>query len=474
MPKQTKLEKKLLLNKKSCWEEWDKNKTKKAFEFCDGYKNFLNSAKTEREAVKAGEKIARENGFITIKELKKKKIKNNETIKIYKKNREKNLILAVFKKDFLKNGAKFIVSHIDSPRLDFKPNPLYESESLAFLKTQYYGGIKKYHWPTIQLSLRGTVMTKNNGKVKINIGDNDNDPIFMITDLLPHLARKQMGKPLREAIEGEELNLLVGSIPVKDADVKNKIKLAILDYLNKKYKIIEEDFFSADLQAVPCGKARDLGFDRSMIAAYGQDDKICAYTSLMSIIESNKININKTQICFLVDKEEVGSDGVSGSQSLFLENFLLELMEIFKKESSLKDVYQFFSNSEAISADVTAGFDPDYKQVYDAKNTAYLGYGVAIEKYTGSGGKYSTSEASAEYAFQIKEIFNKNNIKWQSGGLGRIDEGGGGTIAKYLANRNIDTIDCGIALFNMHAPMEISSKADIYSAYEAYKAFYKN
>ncbi|MCD4705623.1 aminopeptidase [bacterium] len=473
MPKQTELEKKLLINKKLCWEKWDKNKINKSFTFCKGYKNFLTNAKTERSSVKYGIEIAEKNGFVLIDKFKKENLKNNKKIKIYAVNRDKSIILANFQKSDFDKGANFIISHIDSPHLDLKTSPLYEDESIAFFKTHYYGGIKKYQWPTIPLALRGIIITKNNKKIEINIGEKDDDPIFMITDLLPHLGRKQMAKPLREAIEAEELNIVVGNMPIKNSDVKEKIKIAILDYLNKKFGLIEEDFFSADIQAVPCGKARDLGFDRSLVAGYGQDDRICAYTSLQALLDCDKKSA-KPKICFWVDREEIGSDGATGAQSLFLENFLLDLLSLTKEKPTISDVYKFFSKSQALSADVTAGFDPDYKQVYDSKNSARIGFGVAIEKYTGSGGKYSTTEASAEYADKIRNIFNKNNISWQTGGLGKVDEGGGGTIAKYFANRNVEIIDCGPAVLNMHAPMEISSKADIYSAYEAYKAFFKS
>lgn len=470
MPKKEKssLEDKLLFSKKSSWEKWDSNKKKKALDFSEGYKKFLSDFKTEREIVAAGVKMAKESGFIAINELKKSnKIAGT---KVYAVNEDKNLILAVLGKNIIKDGVNFVISHIDSPHLDLKARPLYEDESIAFLKTHYYGGIKKYHWPTIPLALRGVVITKTGNKVNISIGDKENDPVFMITDLLPHLARQQMGKPLKEAIAGEELNIVVGSMPVSDKKAKEKIKIAVLDYLNKQYGMVEEDFFSAEIQAVPTGKARDLGFDRGLIAAYGQDDRVCAYTSIQAILESK--NSNKTQVCLWVDKEEIGSDGTSGIQSLFLENFLAGITEFYKKESTIKDVYKIYEKSQAISSDVTAGLDPDYKQVHDLLNVARLGFGMAIEKYNGSGGKYSSSEASAEYAHKMRAIFNKNGIDWQIATLGKVDEGGGGTIAKYMANRGINTIDAGVALLNMHAPMEISSKADVYSAYEGYKAFF--
>lgn len=472
MPKKEKssIEDKLLFSKKSSWEKWNHEKRKKALDFSEGYKNFLSDFKTEREIVAEGVRMAEKNGFIAIHKLKKSnKIAGT---KVYAVNEDKNLILAILGKDIVSDGVNFVISHIDSPHLDLKARPLYEDESIAFLKTHYYGGIKKYHWPTIPLTLRGIVITKSGKKVNINIGDNEKDPVFMITDLLPHLARQQMGKPLKEAIAGEELNIVVGSMPIADKKVKEKIKIAILDYLNKQYGMIEEDFFSAEIQAVPTGKARDLGFDRGLIAAYGQDDRVCAYTSIQAILESK--SVDKTQICLWVDKEEIGSDGTSGAQSIFLENFVADILELYTANSTLKDVYKVFLKSRAISSDVTAGLDPDYKQVHDPLNVARLGFGMAIEKYNGSGGKYSSSEASAEYAHAVRDIFNKNGIDWQTAALGKVDEGGGGTIAKYMANRGINTIDAGVALLNMHAPMEISSKADVYSAYEGYKAFFKS
>jgi aspartyl aminopeptidase len=466
------LEDKLLFERKSSWEKWDEKKKKACFNFSEGYKDFLSEFKIEREVVQEGVRMAEAAGFVNIEKIKKNLPKKLEGTKVYFVNEERNLALAILGKDIFNKGINFVVSHIDSPHLDLKVRPLYEDESIAFLKTHYYGGIKKYHWPTIPLSLRGVIITKSGKKVNINIGEKKEDPIFMITDLLPHLGKIQMGKNLREAIAGEELNIVVGSIPINDKKVKEKVKIAILEYLNKEYGIIEEDFFSAELQAVPTGRARDLGFDRSLIAAYGQDDRVCAYTAIMAILESK--NTDKTQVCIWIDKEEIGSDGVSSIQSIFLENFLVEILELYNKDASLKHVYKVFAKSEAISSDVTAGFDPDYKQVHDPLNAARLGHGMALEKHTGSGGKYSSSEASAEFIYKLRKIFNKNKVDWQTAGLGKIDEGGGGTIAKYLANRSINVIDAGVAIFNMHAPMEISSKADVYSAYEAYKAFYSN
>ncbi|MFH1030524.1 MAG: aminopeptidase [bacterium] len=464
------LEKQLLFERKNCWEVWDEKTRKKAFEFSEGYKRFLNRAKTEREAVRVGIEMARKAGFVDIENPSLTLPSKGREIKVYAVNRDKNLILARIGNKFLDNGYKIIMSHVDSPRLDLKVNPLYEDESLAFFKTHYYGGIKKYHWPTIALALHGIVVLENGKKVEINIGEKEDDPIFMITDLLPHLAKEQAKKPLLEAIAGEELNILLGSIPVNDKNVKEKVKLAVLEYLHNEYGIKIEDFFSAEIQAVPSEKARDLGFDRSMIAAYGQDDRVCAYSSIMSILESKPSD--ETQLCFWIDKEEIGSEGNTGAQSLFLENFTADLLEMAGKESNMKEVYRIFDKSEALSSDVTAALDPDYRSVYDPLNSARIGYGLAFEKYNGHRGKAGSSEASAEYIAKLRNILNKNNVVWQTASLGKVDEGGGGTIAMYLAKRNMEVIDAGVPLFNMHAPLEISSKADIYSAYLGYSVFF--
>jgi len=496
-----KLEKDLIFTKRNCWDVWDEKTKNNAFKFCENYKQFLDSAKTEREAVKEGIKMAEKNGFVSIEKFKTQngthhpppirragltplqfsgqassgrrgtcaELVSLKGKKVYAVNRDKNLILAVIGKKFLDDGFKLIMSHVDSPRLDLKVNPLYEDEQLAYFKTHYYGGIKKYHWPTIALALHGVAILENGKKVEFTIGEKEDDPIFMITDLLPHLAKSQAKKTLSEAIQGEELNILVGSIPVKDKDIKEKVKLAVLSYLNKNYGIKEEDFFSAEIQAVPSGKAKDLGFDRSLIAAYGQDDRVCAFSSMQAILESKPTD--KTQICFLTDKEEIGSEGNTGAQSIFLESFIMKLLDICGRGNDMSSVYTIFAQSEALSSDVTAGLDPDYKNVHDLRNCARLGCGLAFEKYNGHRGKACSSEASAEYAAKLRIVLNANNIIWQTAELGKVDEGGGGTIAMYLAKRNMEVIDAGVALFNMHAPLEIASKADIYSAYLGYRAF---
>jgi aspartyl aminopeptidase len=480
MPKKInyqKLEKELVNIKKSCWEIWNASASsaqviKDCFEFSEGYKAFLNMAKTERETVASALKLAEKNGYKNIQNG--KDLKSGD--KIYAVNRDKNLVLARIGRKNISEGIKIIMSHIDSPHLDLKVNPLYEDEGIGFFKTHYYGGIKKYQWPTIALALHGVVYLKNGKKVDITIGEKDSDPVFMITDLLPHLDRDGgPGTTIKgREVLGEDLNLVIGSIPVADAKVKEKVKLAMLEYLNKEYGIVEEDLSSAELSAVPSEKARDLGFDRSLISAYGHDDKVCAYSSLLALFESKQTD--ETQMIIFVDREEIGSDGMTGAKSNFLEILFSDILKKKKEgNGSLDDIYRIFAKSSAISADVTAALDPDYKEVHDPRNCTRLGFGLAIERYTGSGGKYSTSEASGEYIRKLRAIFASNkNIAYQfTGGLGKVDKGGGGTIAKYLANKNIEVVDMGVPLFNMHAPLEIASKADLYTAYLGYRAFFE-
>jgi len=470
MPKKDykKIEKELTYKKRNCWDEWSEAEQKKALAFSENYKDFLNKAKTEREAIIVGVDILKKKGYKDVANLKNLKAGD----KFYSVNRGKGLIAGVVGKKKIDEGFRLVMSHVDSPRLDLKVMPMYEDEKLAFFKTHYYGGIKKYHWPTIQLALHGFVVLKNGKQVSFVIGEDEKDPIFMITDLLPHLARRQMEKTLDKAIAGEELNIMVGSIPVSDKDVKERVKLAILEHLNDKYGMIEEDFYSSEITAVPSAKARDLGFDRSMVAAYGQDDKVCAFSSLDSLLSSKQAN--QTQIIYWVDREEIGSVGVTGATSNYFETVISRLLVLFGSKHGFSDVHELFARSMAISSDVTAGYDPDYKDVHDTLNAARLGGGVALERHTGHRGKSSTSEASAEYLQKIRTIFDNAGVVWQGAGLGKIDEGGGGTIAMFMASRNIEIVDVSIALFNMHAPMEIASKADIYSAYLAYKAFFEN
>jgi aspartyl aminopeptidase len=474
MPKKIdyqKMEKELMSQKKSCWEIWDDKIKKESLFFAEGYKKFLDVAKIEREAVIEGVAMAKKHGYKNIDDIKNLKAGD----KVYFIQKEKSLILAKISRKGLDKGFKMIMAHIDSPHLDLKVNPLYEDEGIAFFKTHYYGGIKKYQWPTIALALHGVVYLASGKKIEITIGEKETEPIFMITDLLPHLDRPVVGSEQKNReVKGEDLNLVIGSMPVNDAKIKEKVKLAILEYLFDQYGMKEEDFTSAELSVVPSEKARDLGFDKTLISAYGHDDKICAYASVKSFFDA-KIE-DKTQICVWIDREEIGSEGSTGAKSILIEQFFLKLLSRVRSKSGMEEVYNLFSKSQAISADVSAGLDPDYKDVHDLRNAFRLGFGLTIEKYTGSGGKYFTSEASAEYICQLKKELAKNkNILFQiGGGLGKVDQGGGGTIAKYLANRAIDTVDAGVALFNMHAPLEIASKADLYCAYMSYKAFYEN
>lgn len=475
MPKKInyqKLEKDLTRVKKSCWEIWEEKTKNASFNFADDYKSFLNSAKTERESVAEGIKLAEKKGFKNIKHV--KVLKPGD--KIYFSYKDKGLILARVGKDSLEQGINIIMAHIDSPHLDLKVNPLYEDEGLGFFKTHYYGGIKKYQWPTIALALHGIAYLANGKKADINIGEKDNEPVFMITDLLPHLDRpSQAGSEIKNReVKGEDLNLLIGTLPVKDEKIKEKVKLALLEYLFNHYGIKEEDLASAEISVVPSEKARDLGFDRSLISAYGHDDRICAYAAIMSLFSAKECP--RTQICIWIDREETGSEGGASAKSILLENFISMLLRLSNDKSNLESVYNLFARSKALSADVSAALDPDYKDVYELRNVFRLGYGATVEKYTGSGGKYFTSEASAQFVQEIRAIFKKDkNIVYQlGGGLGKIDQGGGGTIAKYLANRNIEVIDIGVPLLNMHAPLEIASKADLYSLYLAFKAFYEN
>jgi aspartyl aminopeptidase len=474
MPKKQdyqKMEKELTMQKKSCWEVWDDKIKKEAFAFADGYKMFLDAAKVEREAVIEGVNMAKKHGYKNIEDIKNLKAGD----KVYFIQKEKSLILAKIGRKGLDQGFKMVMAHIDSPHLDLKVNPLYEDESIAFFKTHYYGGIKKYQWPTIALALHGIVYLKNGKKVEITIGEKESEPIFMITDLLPHLDRPGIGsEPKNREVKGEDLNLVIGSMPVNDIKIKEKVKLAILEYLFNEYGIEEEDFTSADLSAVPSEKARDLGFDRSMISGYGHDDRICALAAVSGFFDAKAVD--KTGICAWVDREEIGSDGAASAKSIFIEKFILEILKKIGNKYDMGEVFSIFAKSQAISADTTAALDPDYKDVHDLKNAMRLGFGLAIEKYTGAGGKYSTSEAPAQFLQELRSIFKKDkNICYQmGGGLGKVDQGGGGTIAKYLANRDIDVVDAGVPVLNLHAPMEIASKADLYCAYLGYKAFYEN
>ena len=461
-----KLEEKLLNTKKSGWENLEEEKRKEIFEVSDKYMKFLNKAKTEREFIKQARKLANENGYRDIIEFPTLKAGD----KVYFVNRDKSMYLAVIGENSIEEGMHIIGSHVDSPRLDLKPNPLYEDTGFGYLKTHYYGGIKKYQWTTIPLSMHGVIVKTNGEKIEINIGEDESDPIFTITDLLPHLAQDQMEKKLKNGVDGEDLTLLVGSMTYNDTKISEKVKLNILNILNKKYGITEADFTSSEIELVPAFKARSLGFDESMVAAYGQDDKVCAYTSLQAMMEVE--NPKNTAICILSDKEEIGSMGNTGMESHMFDFFISEILNKLEinRPNLLDKVFCF---SKMLSSDVDAGYDPLYANVSDRYNAGYLGKGISLNKYTGARGKSGASDANAEYMGWIRTMLEKNNIDYQVAELGKVDIGGGGTIAYILANKGTDVVDCGIPLLSMHSPYEVTSKYDIYSAYKTYKAFWR-
>ncbi|MBQ6625697.1 MAG: aminopeptidase [Ruminococcus sp.] len=432
-----------------------------ADEFCVNYKEFLDFSRTEREAVVYSVELAKKYGFTEYDNSKK----YNAGDKVYIVNRDKAVGFAVIGKNGTKNGVKLAIAHVDSPRIDLKPNPLYEESNLALFKTHYYGGIKKYQWTTIPLSLHGTVVKLDGTKVDIRLGDEESEPCFCITDLLPHLDREQATKTMNKAFTGEDLNILVGSRPFSDDNEKGLVALNVMSILNEKYGITEDDFLSAELSFVPSYKTRDIGFDRSLIGGYGHDDRCCAYPALMAAL--NTETPESTVITYLTDKEETGSDGNTGMQSDFLRYFIYDLAKADGEEG-----YHVLSKSKCLSADVNAAFDPTFSSAYEPKNASFLNEGVVISKYTGHGGKYDTSDASAEYMAEIRAMLEKESIKWQIGELGKVDIGGGGTIAKYVANMNVDVVDLGVAVLCMHAPFEIISKADIYMAYKAFYALF--
>ena len=459
------LKKELFNIRKTGWLDVSSQEMEAIQKFADEYMYFLNVGKTEREVAENTTDILNKNGFKNIEEVEHLSAGD----KVYYVNREKSIYMAVIGTEKMEKGLNIIGAHIDSPRLDLKPNPLYEDGGFALLKTHYYGGIKKYQWTTIPLAIHGVIVKPNGEKIKINIGENEEDPIFTITDLLPHLAQDQMEKKLRDGISGEDLNLLIGSIPYDDKTAE-AVKLNILKILNEKYGIKEVDFLSSEIELVPAFKARSLGFDRSMVAAYGQDDRVCAYTSLRALL--NVEAPKTTAVCILSDKEEIGSMGNTGMESHVFDNFVAELLnKAGENRPNLLD--KVFCNSKMLSADVDAGFDPTYASVSEKNNAAFLGNGIGLNKYTGARGKSGASDANAEYVAEIRKIFEENGIAYQLSELGRVDVGGGGTIAYILANKGVDVIDCGVPVLSMHAPYEVTSKFDIYSAYKGYSAFWK-
>jgi aspartyl aminopeptidase len=458
---------KLSFEKKIGWENSDAKEKQKIFNFCEGYIDFLNKCKTERLCVEYFLELAQKEGFKPLEKF--KTLKPGD--KIYKVNREKNIILAVIGKESIENGVKIVGAHIDSPRLDLKPSPLYEDNDLAFFKTHYYGGIKKYQWLSIPLSIYGVVIRKDGTKVNVELGTDEDDYTFTITDLLPHLAKEQMEKKANEFIEGEGLNLLIGNIPFNDKDIKEKVKYNILKILNEKYKIIEEDLLSAELEVVPGFNAKSLGLDKSMVAGYGQDDRVCAYTAAKAIFEN--ANPQKTAVCLLVDKEEIGSVGNTGMEARTFETFMGDVATLLGKNTNPNSLNKIFENSKMLSADVDGAFDPIYPSVSEKNNSSYLGFGVGVNKYTGSRGKSGASDANAEFVGEIRKLFNDNKVKFQMGELGKTDAGGGGTIAYILANMGLDVIDCGTPVLGMHSPYEVTSKLDVYMSYLGYKSFLK-
>ncbi len=432
--------------------------------FCEGYKSFLNMAKTEREAADFAVAAAIEKGF--------KKFDRNAKYeagdKVYFNNRGKAVILAVIGDMAVENGVHVAASHIDAPRLDLKPNPLYEDAEMALFKTHYYGGIKKYQWTTIPLALHGVVIRADGASIPVIIGEDEDEPCFVITDLLPHLAAEQSKRTLGEAIKGEDLNVLIGSYPFKDDKISDAVKLNILNIIYEKYGIVEADFISAELELVPAFKSRDIGFDRSLIGAYGHDDRVCAYPALMAALNVTKIP-EHTVVTVLADKEEIGSMGNTGLESSFLKYFICDLAK-----TQGGDGFTALANSKCLSADVNAAFDPNYPEVLDRRNAAMINHGAAFTKYTGARGKSGTSDASAEFVGKVRRIMDANNVKWQMAELGKVDLGGGGTVAMYLANLGMDVIDIGVPVLSMHAPFEVVSKFDVYMVYKAIEAFYKS
>ena len=454
---------------KTAWEKYPNKKINVVMDFSEGYKTYLSASKTEREATKSAIALAQAKGFKDASKV--KKLKAND--KVYFNNRDKGLCLFVVGSEDLVNGMNILGAHIDSPRLDIKQRPLYEDQGLALLDTHYYGGIKPYQWVARPMALHGVVCKKDGTKVDVVIGEKDDDPVVGISDLLIHLAKDQMKKSGGEVVEGEDLNVLVGSIPLKskDEDKKDLVKENILAYLEKAYGIQEDDFISAELEVVPAEKARDFGLDRSMVMGYGHDDRICAYTSLMAILDIDKPK--RTACCILVDKEEIGSVGSSGMQSRFFENAIAELMDKCGVYSEL-NLRRLLSNSYMLSSDVSAGYDPNYPQVNEMKNTAFLGKGIVFNKYTGSRGKSGCNDAHPEFIAKLRRVMDEGDIAWQTAELGKVNQGGGGTIAYILANLDMQVIDAGIAVQNMHAPSEVASKVDIYEAYRAYLQFLKD
>ena len=455
------LQKKLTHKPKNVWEGLSEREIKEIEKFSKQYMQFLNKSKTEREAIRTIETMAQRNGFRPPSE-KNKKI-------IFSKN-GKCLALAVLGNEPLDKCINIVATHVDAPRLDLKPNPLYEDISLSLLKTHYYGGIRKYQWLARPMAIHGIVIKKNGSPFEIVIGENENDPVFTISDLLPHLSRKvQRDKKILDGFEGEKLNLIVGGRPLGDDRIKDRFKLFTLKWLYDHYGMIEEDFISAELEIVPAGPARDVGFDKSMIGAYAHDDRACAFSALEAIKDLN--NPENTAIVLFYDKEEIGSDGATGAKSILLGYVIRELISLSYKKYDEKLVYKAFENARALSGDVNAAVDPNFQEVHEKRNSAIIGQGVSIMKYTGHGGKIGSNDADAEYVGWLRRLLNDKKIVWQTGEIGKIDEGGGGTVAKFLASYGLNIIDCGPPVLSMHSPFELISKGDLFMTFRSYKSF---
>lgn len=461
MSKNENLRKELFYQPKHICDLVGEDEIKKADAFAEGYKSFIGGNKTEREIVTYVCNLAAEYGYVPFD----RKAAYSAGDKVILNNRGKSVILAVIGQKPVEEGVRIAVAHIDSPRLDLKPNPLYEDNDFALFKTHYYGGIKKYQWTAIPLSLHGVVIKRNGESVTVNIGEDAGDPKFVVTDLLPHLAAEQMKRTLSEGVKGEELNILVGSRPFAGDDESERVKLNILAILNEKYGLTESDFLSAELEIVPAFGADDIGFDRSLIGAYGHDDRVCAYPSLMAVLDCGEPVY--TAVTVLTDKEEIGSEGNTGLESDYLSYFLSDLARMQGCEG--RDV---MSRSECLSADVNAAFDPTFPSVMDKMNASFANRGIVVTKYTGSRGKAGTSDASAEFMGRVRRLFDENGVVWQIGELGKVDEGGGGTVARFMARHNVDVVDVGVPVLSMHAPYEVISKLDLYMAYKAFLTFF--
>ena len=458
------------MERKNAWKTYNDSEKEQLKSLNADYIDFLSECKTERECISETVKRAKEKGYISLEEAiaNSKKLKQGD--KVYAVCMNKTIALFNIGKEPLEKGMNILGAHVDSPRMDIKQNPLYENEGMAYLDTHYYGGIKKYQWVTLPLAIHGVIVKKDGTTVNVNIGEKPEDPVFCVTDLLIHLAANQMEKKAAKVVEGENLDILVGTIPLNDEE-KEATKKGVLEILKEMYSMEEEDFMSAELEVVPAGRAREMGFDRSMIISYGQDDRVCAYTSLVAMLEMEKVD--KTSCCLLVDKEEIGSVGATGMQSRFFENTVAELLNLFDDYSEIK-LKRCLANSRMLSSDVNAAFDALYAEAFQKNSSSFMGKGVVFNKFTGRGGKSGSNDANAEYLAALRKIMDDNNVNYQMAELGKVDIGGGGTIAYIMALYGMEVIDSGVAVLSMHAPWEVTNKADVYEAYKCYKAFLKD